>query len=99
MNLPPRVGDAAVGQERDGGVDAAQLGLRTHGCHRYPVRPDDADASVDLKQYSIFPGTMKEGTANWGIKWLPGGSLKSDPTAGVTTMLIFGHFCIRGVNS
>ena len=46
-----------------------------------------------------YPGTMKEGTANWGIKWLPGGSVKSDPTAGVTTMLIFGHFCIRGVNS
>ena len=48
---------------------------------------------------AFHPGTMKEGTANWGIKWLPGGSVISDPTAGVTTVLIFGHFCIRGVNS
>ena len=50
----PCVGYAAVGQEGDGGVDATHLGLGTHGSHRYPVRPDDADASVDLISYSIF---------------------------------------------
>ena len=54
MHPQPCVCDAAVGQERDGGVDAAQLGLGTHGSHRYPVRPDDADAAVDLTHTVFF---------------------------------------------
>ena len=67
MNPQPCVGDAAVGQEGDGGVDAAQLGLGTHGGHRYPVRPDDADASVDLDTCTIFLGSCDTNTYNQNV--------------------------------